>query len=434
MARNTEKQKKAKGSSWLKKLLGLIIVLFLVLTGDYTISNLPNDSDLTTSKKSIVETIIEYFLGSYESSSETDKTENNTGEAADNTGEAADNTGKTENNTTKTENNVFSNNVFSDSKLEVYFFDVGQADSVLLLTDGKAMLVDTGNAGDADKENKLIKEKINLTYELNRLGVTRIDKLVLTHPHEDHMGSAYKIISAFDIEELYMNPIDIVEEYSENGYYGRFIKALEENEGISVITPTTLSEEEIIAKIEEYNANIKRQIENGENEINERLEYNASDYVRVSDVIDLGNAKVTVLAPNSANYSDINDYSIVLMVEFEGVKLLLTGDAGKESEEEMLSYAVKNGIELDCDILKVGHHGSRTASTEEFITAVKPEYAIVMVAEKNSYGLPDEDVIERLENHGAVIYQTKDEGDIKLTIDNGKYEFDLSFSHMEKDD
>ena len=332
MARNTEKQKKAKGSSWLKKLLGLIIVLFLVLTGDYTISNLPNDSDLTTSKKSIVETIIEYFLGSYESSSETDKTENNTGEAADNTGEAADNTGKTENNTTKTENNVFSNNVFSDSKLEVYFFDVGQADSVLLLTDGKAMLVDTGNAGDADKENKLIKEKINLTYELNRLGVTRIDKLVLTHPHEDHMGSAYKIISAFDIEELYMNPIDIVEEYSENGYYGRFIKALEENEGISVITPTTLSEEEIIAKIEEYNANIKRQIENGENEINERLEYNASDYVRVSDVIDLGNAKVTVLAPNSANYSDINDYSIVLMVEFEGVKLLLTGDAGKESE------------------------------------------------------------------------------------------------------
>ena len=87
---------------------------------------------------------------------------------------------------------------------------------------------------------------------------------------------------------------------------------------------------------------------------------------------------------------------------------------------------------MDCDILKVGHHGSRTASTEAFIEAVAPEYSVVMVAEDNSYGLPDEDVLERLENHGSIVYQTKDKGDIHLIIDDGSFEFDFAFSHEVK--
>ena len=312
---------------------------------------------------------------------------------------------------------------YGDSKLEVYFFDVGQADSILLITDNKAMLVDTGNAGDARQDTKIVKGNINLTYELSRLGISTIDILVATHPHEDHMGAMYKIINAFEIGDVYANPIS--ESEDEPNYYKRFCIALEEND-IHLISPTVLTEAQIIDKINEYNSAI-------ENE-DEKIIYNSADYIRVGDIITFGDAKITILAPNSAKYSDDNDYSIVLMVEFEGVKLMLTGDAGKRSETEILEYASKNGLDLDCDILKVAHHGSRTANTEAFITAVNPEYAIIMAEKGNKYGLPDEDVIERLEAHNTVVYQTMDVGDIKLVIDDGEYEFDLTYTHQEKEE
>ncbi|MBQ9267312.1 MAG: MBL fold metallo-hydrolase [Clostridia bacterium] len=308
---------------------------------------------------------------------------------------------------------------YSASSLDVYFFDVGQADSILLMTDDKVMLVDTGNAGDAAMDYN-VKDKINLSHELKRLGVNKIDVLVATHPHEDHMGSMYKIIEMFDVKDLYSN--SILPESQQTGYYKRFVSALEESD-THLITPTTLSEEEIKAKVEAYNQGLPEE---------EKVVYNPNDYIRVGDEIPFGNAKVTMLAPNASKYSDTNDYSIVLMVEFEGVKLLLTGDAGKLSEKEMLKYAAENDFDLKADILKVGHHGSRTANTEEFIAKVQPSHSIMMVGKDNSYGLPDEDVIERLEKHGSVIYQTQDAGDVKLTINDGKYAFDLDFAHEEK--
>ena len=313
------------------------------------------------------------------------------------------------------------NGEYTNSTLEVYFFDVGQADSILLMTDDEVMLVDTGNAGDADTSFKL-KDKINLSHELNRLGISTINYMVATHPHEDHMGSMYKIIKMFDVRELYANSILPEEEWA--GYYRRFVEALEES-STHLVSPTTLNETEIIQNIYSYNAEVNNE--------EDKIVYHAEDYFRVGDKIKFGNATVTLLAPNSAKYSDTNDYSIVVMVEFEGVKLLLTGDAGKASEREILAYAEASGFDLDCDILKVAHHGSRTANTDAFISAVKPEYAVIMVEEGNSYGLPDEDVIERFENVGAKVYMTQDVGDIKLTIDDGAYFFDLSFSHEEKE-
>lgn len=315
------------------------------------------------------------------------------------------------------------NSLYMDSKLEVYFFDVGQADSILLLTDDKAMLVDTGNAGDARQDNKLVKGNINLTYELKKLGINKIDILVATHAHEDHMGSMYKIINTFEIGNLYANAIN--ESDDEPNYYKRFCNAIIEKD-VHLISPTVLTEEEIMAKVNAYNANLE--------DNDEKIIYDSTDYIRVGDVINFGNAKVTLLAPGSTKYSDDNDYSIVLMVEFEGVKLMLTGDAGKQSEQEILKYASQNGINLACDILKVSHHGSRTANTEDFISAVNPTYAVIMVEEGNKYGLPDEDVIERLEMYNAKIYQTMEVGDIKLVIDDGKYKFDLTYTHEEKEE
>jgi competence protein ComEC len=308
---------------------------------------------------------------------------------------------------------------YTSSNLAVYFFDVGQADSILLVTDGMAMLVDTGNAGDADTSFK-VSNKINLSHELNRLGISTIDYMIATHPHEDHMGSMYKILRMFDVRELYANNILPEDEWTT--YYRRFVEALEES-NTHLVVPTTLTESEIIQQVEEYNSTVAA---------DDRIEYNPSDYFRVGDKIQFGNALITILAPNSASYSDTNDYSIVLLVEFEDVRLLLTGDAGVLSEREMLEYASRNGINLDCNILKVGHHGSRTASSEAFISAVRPEHAIVMVAKENSYGLPDEDVIERLERYGSTIYMTKDYSDILLVIDDGSYSFDLEYSHEER--
>ena len=308
---------------------------------------------------------------------------------------------------------------YTSSNLTVYFFDVGQADSILLMTDDKVMLVDTGNAGDADTSFK-VTNKINLSHELNRLGISKIDYLVATHPHEDHMGSMYKIIKTFDVKELLANKILPESEWT--NYYRRFVEALADSK-THLVTPTIYSDKELKQKVEDYNKTVSPE---------DKLTFNANDYFRVGDKIPFGNAKITVLAPNSESYSDTNDYSIVLLVEFEDIKLLLTGDAGKLSEREILDYAKRNNIDLNVDILKVGHHGSRTASTEEFISTCDPEYAVVMVEEGNSYGLPDEDVLERLTKQGATIYMTQDYSDIKLTIDDGKYEFDLNYSHEVK--
>lgn len=331
---------------------------------------------------------------------------------------------------------------YTSSKLHVYFYDVGQADSILILLDGKALLVDSGNAGDAALDDK-IKNKINLTHELKRLGVEELDA-VGTHAHEDHIGSLYKICEMFEINNLYMN--SFLPEEEQARYYQRLVAAIIEND-IHMVVPTILTECEIKEEIESYNnelmaeyeEQVKKMAESNASEEEmaklekpELAEYHAEDYIRVGDTIPFGNAKITMIAPNSAEYSDTNDYSIVLMVEFEDVKLLLTGDAGEKAEEEILEYAKNNNFDLNCDILKVGHHGSRTASTEAFISEVDPEYAIVMVAEENSYGLPDEDVLERLDNQGATIYQTKDKGDIHLIIDDGSFEFDFDFSHEVK--
>lgn len=399
MARSSKNTNSKNKKSVFKKLISLVVVIVLVLFGEHFYTG--NISESNDDKESWLSYIFELL--------EIENPFDN-----DNTLENNQSSEQPKENDTGTKD-------YDDSKLEIYFFDVGQADSILLLTDGKAMLVDTGNAGDATEKNTLTEGNINITYELKKLGVEKIDILVATHPHEDHMGSMYKIINVFDIGELYANGFSADEVDKE--YYTKFDKAMNAK-GIHLVAPTSLTEKQIKAKIDEYNATLS--------EVEEKVKYNANDYIRVGDVVTFGDAKLTLLAPTSAEYSDTNDYSLVFMLEFEGVKVLLTGDAGKESEEEMLAFAKSTGFDLDCDVLKVGHHGSRTASTEEFIAAVKPEYSVIMVEEGHKYGLPDEDVIERLERHGSKIYSTTNDGDIKLTIDNGSYEFDFSYDHEEK--
>lgn len=410
----SNKGKSSKNGKLLKSVITLVLVVVLGLVGNEKFSFDELIGNLIDSFNNQVETNInenEQFEERQEENPETQNQQNSTVKPSEEENDSEQSKGE-----------------YTSDNLVVTFFDVGQADSILLRTGDKVMLVDTGNAGDANESGKLVKGNINLIYELYKMGVDHIDILVATHPHEDHMGSMYKIINSFEIGDLYINAVH--EEYIEKGFYERFYNAMVEK-NVHQVSPTTLSEEEIIIKVNEYNNALK----NDDDEENDEdvIVYDKADYIRPGDVIKFGNATITVLAPNSAEYSDTNDYSIVFMVEFEGKKIMLTGDAGKEAEEEILKFAEKNNIDLNCDILKVGHHGSRTANTEEFIEAVDAEYAVIMVEAGHKYGLPDEDVVERLERYGATIYDTTNHGDITLIIDDGNYEFDFAYQHEEKE-
>ena len=126
-------------------------------------------------------------------------------------------------------------------------------------------------------------------------------------------------------------------------------------------------------------------------------------------------AAVTVLSPLAEEYDDVNDYSVVLRMDYYETSFLFTGDAGTEVEKQMLDHWEEE--KLDCDVLKVGHHGSRTSSSKAFLEAVTPEYAVISCGKSNKYGHPHAEIASRLEDEGAKVYRTDKLGSIVLTSD-----------------
>jgi len=244
----------------------------------------------------------------------------------------------------------------TDGTLQVIFFDVGQADCILLKTDGRTMLIDAGN---------LRQDALILGY-LQEHGVTKLDYLVATHPHADHIGSMAAVIRAMDsIGEIIMpNRTHTTETYKD------LLNAIEEKD-----VPMTIPSP--------------------------------------GDEFMFGEARVQVLAPNRASYANINDYSVVLRVEFGSKSFLFTGDADTASEREQLA----NGLTLKADVLKVAHHGSRDSSTQNYLNAVAPSYAVISLGAKNTYGHPHAEAMTRLNGTNAVIYRTDLNGTIIFTTD-----------------
>jgi competence protein ComEC len=237
--------------------------------------------------------------------------------------------------------------------LQVIVFDVGQADCTLLKMDDHAMLIDAGN---------LNQDTLVLSY-LAEYNVTSLDYLVATHPHSDHIGSMPAVIYAMESIGAVIMP----NKSHTTGAYENLIKAIDEKN-----IPVTIPEP--------------------------------------GDVFQWGAASVTVLAPNSPTYrnDDLNEYSIVLRVEFGEVSFLFTGDAGEISESEQLD----RGFLLKSDVLKVGHHGSRGSSTQQYLDAVAPSYAVICCGANNSYGHPTPEALGRLAGAGAEIYRTDQNGTI----------------------
>lgn len=235
--------------------------------------------------------------------------------------------------------------------LLIDYIDVGQADSILIRNQDKVMLIDAGT-------NEAGETVVNY---LENLGITKIDYLIGTHPHEDHIGGLDDVINKFDIGQIYMPKIET----------------------------TTKTFEDVLEAIENKNLTVTAP--------------------NKGDEIVLGQATGEFMTEPILDKDNLNVSSLVFRLEFGNNSFLFMGDAEEESEKT-ISWP-------KTDVLKVGHHGSSTSSSEEFLKQVQPQYAIIMVGEDNSYGLPTQETINKLNTIGSTIYRTDENGTIQLTSD-----------------
>lgn len=241
--------------------------------------------------------------------------------------------------------------------LVVDFIDVGQGDSILIRQGSHAMLIDGGTS----------ESKQDLLSFLESENVSSFDYIIGTHPHEDHIGSLDDVVNSYDFDTIL------------------FPKVM----------TTTKTFENLVLAVKGKNKKFV------EPEINK--EYT------------LGDAKFTILAPNSKEYDSLNNYSIVIKLTYGKNSFIFTGDAESLSESEIL----KNNVDLKADVLKIGHHGSSTSTSEKFLNAVSPKYAVISVGKDNSYNHPTKTTMNRLKKLGIPVYRTDEQGTIEC-VSNGE--------------
>ena len=260
---------------------------------------------------------------------------------------------KIENETNKTIEETSSIPVTTN--LIVDYIDVGQADSILVRNKEMSMLIDAGNNEDGKDVVNYLKTK----------GVTKLNYVIGTHPHEDHIGGLDDVINSdIEIENILMPKI----------------------------TTNTKTFEDVLDAIENKGLSIKAPEKGYEFKI--------------------GEANCKVMTDSILDKDNLNLSSIVIRLTFGNNSFLFMGDSEKENEETIFWPKT--------DVLKVGHHGSNTSSSQEFLEQVLPKYAIIMAGEGNSYGLPKDEIIKRLENLGTTIYRTDKNGTIEITSDGNE--------------
>ena len=273
--------------------------------------------------------------------------------------------------------------VEAKGQLTISMLDIGQGDAVLIQTGAKNILIDTGD----DKyyeDGKKGKENTQLLTELQKLKIDHIDTLVMTHAHADHIGKADKVIAQYGVKELVYNGIPSTSKY--------FINALK------------------AAK-----ANGTQQVK-----------------VKAGDVLDFGNGvSFEIVSPSQSLIDedtaaikakkkvDVNNESVVGRLTFGNFAMLFTGDAEGPVEKTM---AASYGKKLKCQVLKAGHHGSKTSSTAEFLKLVQPESVVMSLGVNNQYGHPHEALLNRLQKQGIKnIYRTDANGIITIVSDGSSY-------------
>lgn len=248
-----------------------------------------------------------------------------------------------------------------DGLLKVYFLDVGQGDAIFVeAPNGNQVLIDGGPG------NQVLSElaKIMPFYDYD------IDLIALSHPQEDHAAGLIEVLKKYDVANII---------WAEGEYNSPIFKTWTE-------------------AVKEENAN----------EI---------DAV-AGKTIDLGSGVIlTILFPANSTAGTFvknpNDNSVIIMLEYKGNRFLFTGDAEAAVERKLIGV----GMDLKADVLKVGHHGSNTSTTDGFLLAIKPQIAVIEVGAKNRYGHPRKEILDRLEKKGIKYYRTDTDGTVKIVSD-----------------
>ena len=241
------------------------------------------------------------------------------------------------------------------TKLKVHYIDVGQGDSEFLeLPNGQTMLIDAGNPENGQQ----------IVGYIKNLGHSKVDYLVATHPHADHIGGMAAVINNLDIGSFYAPKVTTTTQTYKGLIYALQSKKL----GIHVAKAGT-------------------------------------------NMFKTGNLLADIIAPVNISGDDLNQYSAVIMLTYGDNRFLFTGDAGEPSESQITA-------DVKADVLKVGHHGSSTSTSQAFLNKVKPKYAVIEVGAGNSYGHPTAATLSKLQTIGATIYRTDKDGTIIFTSDS----------------
>lgn len=254
----------------------------------------------------------------------------------------------------------------NDGNIIAHFLDVGQGDSAFIeLPNGECMLIDASERECADA----------IIQSIEGYGYSKLDYVVATHPHADHIGGMSDVIEHFDIGEIYMPKASSNSKTFEN-------------------LLTTISDKGLEINTAKAGKSI----------------YSGSDL------------KIDILSPVYEKYDDLNNYSAVVKITYGVNSFLFTGDAEELAERQMLENSYDK---LDCDVLKVAHHGSNSSSSYSFLEAVTPEYAVISCGKGNSYGHPHDEPLLRLSDIGAKVYETDIDGSVTITCDgNNNFKVD----------
>lgn len=245
--------------------------------------------------------------------------------------------------------------------IKIHFIDVDQGDSILIQSGEETLLIDAGENNMGDR----------VVSYLNSLGISTLNYVIGTHPHSDHIGGLDVVINEFQVEKVIL----------------------------PAVGHSTKTYEDVLTAISKKGLKITKPV--------------------VGTEYHVGDATFQIIAPNSKEYNDLNDYSVGIRLVFGDTSYVFAGDADAISEEEMCN----NGLDISADVLKLNHHGSSYSNNKDFIDAVSPTYAVISVGAGNSYGHPHKEVLEDMQQRGIKVYRTDYLGTIVITSDGNDITF-----------
>ena len=246
----------------------------------------------------------------------------------------------------------------AEGEMQVTFLDVGQGDCTIVRTDGHAMVIDTGDNGEGEYVVDYLQEE----------GIDVLDYLILTHPDADHIGGGDNVLESIEVKEILMPDV----------------------------TNDTVTYEEVAEDIDQFSIHTTNP--------------------QPGDVYELGDAEFTILCPEAeaVDDSDLNGASVGIKLIHGENAFVMCGDAEEEAEQNMVDHF---GTGLECDVLKCGHHGSSTATSDAFLKATDPTWAVISCGQDNRYGHPHEEVLAKLKEEDVQVYRTDRLGTITAVSD-----------------